>query len=699
MFTLRQLARQPVKSLIGILLAALSVCVCCVSAGQYRAAEIVQQEIENGYTTVALPTNKYQVNDIYDMNGNLIGVTGSTTQQMDTLNAIEQIMEANPGLVRCVSDAGMISAYISSLNVLNSTGTGYAITVFEGGQTTFTQMSAPDQRPYNRAVLAARLESSEPDDSGRYSFTIEEAVSLEAGYENPAGLPLQVYMQLEAAELAALELTEGERYLLYCTEYQDTGYQERHMEDQYAKEGYTVKEYELTGEDLKNYLSAAPQDKGKKIVMIEIWDGDTFLQGWVKAYDVKKNSIGVTAKIKNFGDRYQLVHDGENWRFEYLEDGYTYYDADRQSSVMEEEAYEERYALPTIARLEGSAEAFLASEDGALWRRAIEDMQVDFHAFPLIGVDRLGYIADFARRLARITEGRDFTSEELESGAKVCILSQSLAEANGIRVGDTIPLSTYENDFNISENQISLGCKDPSAMHYSRSRGFTAEETYTVIGLYRQENEWEGNRENWYSFTPNTVFAPKTSIVGKMEYNNAGFYRTYVLSNGSVDAFDAAVTEAGYPGLFIYYDQGYSEIQESLENFHAVSGQAMRIGLLASGIIWLLWIFFFPLRQRSTVQRMLRMGARPGQALAQVMGAAAGILLPGAVCGIGLSALSWSKITAKIMQLADFDAVIPFAGRDVLLLAGVQLLAALVVTLPIGAVMSAQRSFTKRMKK
>ena len=56
MFTLRQLARQPVKSLIGILLAALSVCVCCVSAGQYRAAEIVQQEIENGYTTVALPT-------------------------------------------------------------------------------------------------------------------------------------------------------------------------------------------------------------------------------------------------------------------------------------------------------------------------------------------------------------------------------------------------------------------------------------------------------------------------------------------------------------------------------------------------------------------------------------------------------------------------------------------------------------------
>ena len=125
----------------------------------------------------------------------------------------------------------------------------------------------------------------------------------------------------------------------------------------------------------------------------------------------------------------------------------------------------------------------------------------------------------------------------------------------------------------------------------------------------------------------------------------------------------------------------------------------MRIGLLASGIIWLLWIFFFPLRQRSTVQRMLRMGARPGQALAQVMGSAAGILLPGAVCGVGLSALSWSKITAKIVQLADFDAVIPFAGRDVLLLAGVQLLAALVVTLPIGAVMSAQRSFTKRMKK
>ena len=51
-------------------------------------------------------------------------------------------------------------------------------------------------------------------------------------------------MQLEAAELAALELTAGERYLLYCREYRDTGYQERHSEDnKYAGEGYTVKEY------------------------------------------------------------------------------------------------------------------------------------------------------------------------------------------------------------------------------------------------------------------------------------------------------------------------------------------------------------------------------------------------------------------------------------------------------------------------
>ena len=659
MFTLRQLARQPVKSLIGILLAALSVCVCCVSAGQYRAAEIVQQEIENGYTTVALPTNTYQFSEVsFGSNADDVRTIPTSSMPRETTEIIEQIMEANPGLVRCVSDAGLISAYIPSLNVLNSTGTGYAITVMEDAQGMSTQMSAPDQRPYNRAVLAARLESSEPDDSGRYSFTIEEAVSLEAGYENPAGLPLQVYMQLEAAELAALELTAGERYLLYCREYRDTGYQERHSEDnKYAGEGYTVKEYELIGEDLQSYLELHPQHRGKKIRVKEAWEGDTFLEGWISTEEDAKSFVsGVTARIKNFGDRYQMVHNGEYWTYEYL-------------------------------------------EDGALWRRAIEDMQVDYHAFPLIGVDRLGYIADFARQLARITDGRNFTAEELEGGAKVCILSQSLAEANGIRVGDTIPLSTYENDFNISENRISQGCKDPSALHYSRSRGFTAEETYTVIGLYRQENEWEGNRENWYSFTPNTVFAPKTSIVGKMEYNNAGFFRTYVLSNGSVDAFDAAVAEAGYPGLFVYYDQGYSEIQESLGNFHAVSGQAMRIGLLASGMIWLLWIFFFPLRQRPTVQRMLRMGARPGQALAQVMGSAIGILLPGAVCGIGLSALSWTKITAKIVQLADFDAVIPFAGRDVLLLAGVQLLAALVVTLPIGAVMSRSRKWGKCAKR
>ena len=164
-------------------------------------------------------------------------------------------------------------------------------------------------------------------------------------------------------------------------------------------------------------------------------------------------------------------------------------------------------------------------------------------------------------------DGRDFTENELAGSEKVCIISQSVAARSGVQVGDTIELRTYAYDPNIvlQREEIKSGTAYPSAAIYSEALGFTSEmETYTIVGLYRQEDAWENNYDP-YGFTPNTVFVPKSSVTAEMITKDSGIYSTLVLHNGNLDEFQTLMEEAGYPDLFICYDQGYSEFVASLD--------------------------------------------------------------------------------------------------------------------------------------
>lgn len=172
------------------------------------------------------------------------------------------------------------------------------------------------------------------------------------------------------------------------------------------------------------------------------------------------------------------------------------------------EEYVPNYCVPTIVKLDSTAEDYLRSEEGVLWRTTLAEMEISHHGFPVLAVDKLGYQVTFAREQARIIEGRDFAESERINGSKVCIISETVATANGLKVGDTIDLQTYGYDLNINVQQKELrqSTSFPSAAVYSRAMGFTSNmESYTIVGLYRQTNAWQ-NQADPYGMTPNTIF-------------------------------------------------------------------------------------------------------------------------------------------------------------------------------------------------
>ena len=184
---------------------------------------------------------------------------------------------------------------------------------------------------------------------------------------------------------------------------------------------------------------------------------------------------------------------------------------------------------------------------------------------------------------------------------------------------------------------------------YSRAEGFAGEaESYTVVGLYRGDNEWSSNK---YSFSPNTVFVPQKSVGVRMRYADTGVFYTLVLHNGTVEKFNELQIKAGFEGLFVMYDQGYSEIADSLSEYDKMSMTVLYISLFAWTGIFLLYLVLFTFRQKATVSRMFSLGAGRGHAIGFVLGSSAYIIIPGALLGVLVSYFTWEKVSTLITNL------------------------------------------------
>ena len=141
------------------------------------------------------------------------------------------------------------------------------------------------------------------------------------------------------------------------------------------------------------------------------------------------------------------------------------------------EEYRAKYSMPALVKLDGSAEEYLSSEAGAEWRKWQEICNIDSHAVPVIATPNIKAVAQFAAEEAEVTEGRGFEGEEYSQEAKICIISESLAQRSSLKVGDKLRLSFYELDegFIARMGSTYMRTANVAAAYYSPRRGFAAE--------------------------------------------------------------------------------------------------------------------------------------------------------------------------------------------------------------------------------
>ena len=344
----------------------------------------------------------------------------------------------------------------------------------------------------------------------------------------------------------------------------------------------------------------------------------------------------------------------------------------------------EAYAVPLYAKLEGTVEEFLASDEAAPWRETLERLEVNNHAFSVLGVENLDMIPDFNYNSVTVIEGREFTEEELASGARVCLISQRVAEQNGLTVGDKLTLQFFEHDDNsIYQDNLSegMGVINPLPEFYTAMTPFANDgEEYTIVGLYHQKYHWNPLSDNLYAFTPNTVFVPSAAVPVEMQYSDQGMFGVLELYDGTIEEFYSIIDKAGYTYLYECYDQGYTVIEESIVTFQMLSQKVALIGLAVYGVILLLYLVIFPAQQGNSLRLMNVMGATPKEKALHILTTGVGILLPGTALGMLAAVFLWDETIQILTKAVAVNLELQLDMGVLLGIGAAQLLLALVLT-------------------
>ncbi len=767
MKTLKQMIRQPLKSLIGLVFMTLAAAIACLCVCQAIAANSTKKGLDERFSTVAIPS----------LQEDLTGVDQIIVED-ELLQWLQRTAQENPDVIRGIAPNGYTSAYAPQLRPFNyqtqdnvgkypydaalfPTGLNdYAgLTHYDSAMLVITldsisQVTTPmDAYALREKLPLGYLDTTEKiylylqqqrykdyragkdvwiyqqildllmENTLTYGYTvtltgtIEQAVSLPDGVRDPLGMNARLTLTLSSPEeIAALGLEPGQQYIVYGMDYFDdyqfiVQYMEQSRFRHVSFEPFDPAKLTYpTADERRSFLENKRIDPVVlyDFVPLEQWQYDRFntvsmtlcQPGNLIPYEEVRNELGLVV---------DCVPPRE----------VTYTDQHGQTHTIPMAQYNARYAMPMIAPLRGSVEDFLASQAGADWQAALEQTQVNNHAFSVIGVDDMHQLPVFALGKTQIGEGREFTAEEVEQGAKVCIIHELVAQQSGLLIGDTITLNLYATDYghpyqpmNVHElillktyeaggkayQPAGIGEKGllrPAASLYLSTMPFAETVEYTIVGFW-QGAAWPDMNQDYYQFSANTVFVPYASVQSSMEHPSGIPYVTVVLENGMIHQFHDLAKRSGYAGRFKYYDQGYAQIAVNFHNYEALAQQIMAVGIVIYVILLLLFLLLYPATQRKTVWTMQSLGCKFRKRFVHVLLHSMVIMVVASLLGGLAGYLLWDQLVAALQTTAESTIALQLESGVLVTVAAAQLLLGLVLSAVVAVVIALPRGISAR---
>lgn len=320
-------------------------------------------------------------------------------------------------------------------------------------------------------------------------------------------------------------------------------------------------------------------------------------------------------------------------------------------------------------RLEEVTEDFYQSgHHGQDWLNFIEELDMRNLVHPVLAVTDWNLLPCY--RDDNITfRGRMITQEELDSGAKVCMVSSAFSKKNisTLVPGKKVTLSMLCSLYGYT--QYTGGYEDmngyfelPRSLSLQNDQGELYqpfwEEEYEIVGTFDSRY---GAEELCFS---DMIIIPAKSV-GASDENNIIYYgpmsrglASFQIPNGTTEEFMAAITEAVPDAARLnisFDDMGYSRAKGSLEDAQRTALLLLLVGLLAAAAIIMLLLYFFVVleKKRTAIERS--MGMTKSQCRVSLM---AGILIVTIAASLAGSA-------AAGFLLAQGDAAVQEANEKI----------------------------------
>lgn len=309
-------------------------------------------------------------------------------------------------------------------------------------------------------------------------------------------------------------------------------------------------------------------------------------------------------------------------------------------------------------------DGFYETERGKRWLKLASWQDLSMRTIPVQPVDETYLLMYFYNGEAKITEGRDITKKEYEEGAKVCLIPESLSRQIGVKLGDMLKLPLYFADYSRSAGDAApLGGGGLSLYQILNADGeiydVFCEQDYEVVGIYNAEDKGSGS----YGAGNQEVVIPWNAVPENCwEDNITGFYpmtgatTSFQIANGTIEEFQEKWNTLGLDELELrFYDMGYTQMQDQLENRRLMSVVFIISGCVTAVMILCFFsgIFITGQRERIAAERLL--GRTKRQCAVSVLTGT--LLLCAAGCAVG-SVSGWLAsryVAEKTGDALEFD--------------------------------------------
>ena len=354
---------------------------------------------------------------------------------------------------------------------------------------------------------------------------------------------------------------------------------------------------------------------------------------------------------------------------------------------------------------------FWDTEAGQQYADFQKDLDIAFGSTTAAAVDDLSLVPAFYNGKVYIAQGRTFSQEDYDTGAKVCLISGYYAEKMKLAVGDRLDMSFYEADFPMTGNTADSNDRrtelwKPATLSdgtetYRLTDPFFDNSSYEIVGIYDgQVYEPNLNRVE-FSLTKgmhcDTILVPSASLANRPETTRDDAWHTAILVdskrvNEFLDYVQTSTlldeTDDGVKMDLTVYDQGLSNMTRVLEQLTRVSRLTMGLALGSAGLAVVMLSVLTLQKNKRQIAALRSLGVREKQIPQAVLAGVLVVCLVGAILGAAAGGIVSQKVGSAVLASAKedvgdgtFSAMLAQSGGDAVDLS--------IVTSPLSMVLAA----------